>query len=148
VSCDGCIDTGRLESASGFLKLGTAVSQNLLLGVEANGWRKRSSGVTENLGNVSAVAYLYPWARGGLFVKGGGGLSTYIASGPGPDLTGTGWGLIAGVGYDLRVARNISLTPVANIYYGHLGSLVLGGNPVESGWQQNIVDVGLGITFH
>lgn len=148
VSCDGCANVDRLGSASAFLKMGATLRPNLLLGGEVNAWRKRSSGITETLGNLSVALYVYPWTSLGFFIKGGGGLSSYIASGPGPDLTGTGWGLLAGIGYDLRVGRNISITPVTNFYYGQLGSLVLAGTPVKSGWKQNIVDAGIGITFH
>jgi hypothetical protein len=148
VSCDGCGNQDRLGSVSGFLKLGMTLRPNLLLGGEVNAWRKKSSGITETLGNLSAAIYIYPWTNGGFFVKGGGGLASYLASGSGPDLTGTGWGLLAGIGYDLRVGRNISITPVSNFYYGDLGSLVLAGVPQKSGWKQNVIDVGVGLTFH
>ncbi len=63
---------------------------------------------------------------------------------------GTGWGFTAGVGYDIRVGRNVSLTPVANFVYGGVGDLNVsgGGAPFATGWKQNVVDFGLGVTFH
>src|SRR5438445_3708335 len=56
----------------------------------------------------------------------------------------------AGVGYDIRVGRNVSLTPVANFVYGGVGDLNVsgGGAPFATGWKQNVVDFGLGVTFH
>ena len=148
VSCDGCGNPDRLGSFSGFLKLGGKLSDQFLLGGEFNGWSKKSSGVTEYLGNASLAVYFYPWVKQGLFIKGGGGFSSYAATGPGPDITGTGWGVIAGLGYDWRVGKNISLTPVANAYFGRPGDLEANGTTVVRGWKQNVLDVGLGITFH
>ncbi len=148
VSCDGCGNTDREGSASGFLKLGGTLSPSVLLGAEVNGWSKSESGVTVNLGNVSAAVYLYPVKTSGFFVKGGAGLSVHRTTGGGNTLDGTGWGLIGGLGYDIRVGRNISLTPVANYYFGQPGDLKINGTTAVTGWTQNVLDIGLGITFH
>jgi len=59
-----------------------------------------------------------------------------------------GWGLLAGIGYDLRVGTNVSLTPVANFYFGGPGNLTSGNTTVVSGTSQNVIDIGLGVTFH
>jgi hypothetical protein len=59
----------------------------------------------------------------------------------------TGWGVLAGLGYDLRVGRNVSLTPSVNFYYGQPGDLVFDGEELL-GWKQNVVSFELGITFH
>lgn len=148
VSCRGCGNTSRLGSFSGFLKMGGTLSQQVLLGGEVNGWSKKSSGITEYLGNASVALYVYPWAEQGFFIKGGGGAATYATSGPGPDLKGTGWGALAGIGYDIRVARNVSVTPVANVYFGRPGDLTSGGTTVVRAWKQNVFDIGVGVTFH
>ena len=95
---------------------------------------------------------VYPQASGGLFLKGGVGASHVDTSAQEGSIevsvSKTGWGLLAGIGYDLRVGRNVSLTPCVNYVYGKPGDLVSGGEDVLPGWKQNVVSFELGITFH
>lgn len=146
-TCDGCV-SGREGSFGLFIKLGGTLSQKVLLGGEINSWMKDEAGVTTFMGSMAAVVYYYPIATGGLFVKGGPGVSSLQASGNGPDLEGYGWGVTAGVGYDIRVGRNISITPVGNFWYGQPGNIQQSGTTVITGWKQNVFEFGLGITFH
>jgi hypothetical protein len=136
----GCSDcSGDRESGlSGYLKLGGTVNDRLLLGFESNGWTKEESGVRLSQGNASAVAYFYPEAESGLFLKGGLGLSTLdlnISELGG--VSETGFGLVAGAGYDARVGDNFSLTPYANFVYGSF-----------DGGSTNVFQAGLGLTWH
>ena len=130
LGCDGC---DRLGGVSGYMKLGGTFRQNVLMGVEINGWTRSEFGQTMTMGNLSGAAYWYPMSDGGLFVKGGLGYSV-VDDGFASE---TGFGLLGGLGYDIRVGRNLSLTPVANWYSGSFspGSL-------------NVLDIGLGITSH
>jgi outer membrane protein with beta-barrel domain len=149
VSCDGCGSTNREDSFGFFLKLGGTLSKNVLLGGEVNSWYKEESSQSVTLGSVAAVVYVYPKATSGLFLKGGVGVSEMFASGGGlPDFDGTGWGLTAGLGYDIRVGKNISITPVANYWFGQPGNIKANGSTVITGWKQNVFEAGLGITFH
>src|SRR2546425_7451437 len=100
-----------------------------------------------SLGNVTASVYYYPAPASGLFLTGGLGLSDYRLS-DGGSITGAGWGFTAGTGYDIRVGRNVSLTPVVNFAYGHVGDLSSGGTTVDAGWKQSVIDFALGVTFH
>jgi len=120
------------------LKLGGTVNQQLLLGFESSGWVKEESGVTLSQGNGSAVAYFYPSAEGGFFIKGGLGLATLrldIAGWGGN--TETGFGLVGGLGYDARVGNNFSLSPYANFAFGSF-----------DGGSTNVIQAGLGLTWH
>ena len=46
----------------------------------------------------------------------------------------TGWGVPAGLGYDLRVGRNVSITPCVNYFYGQPGDVsVQGRRPSADG---------------
>ena len=136
-SCDGCGSIDREGGLSGYLKLGGTLRPNVLLGVETNGWTKDESGARLTMGNVSGAAYWYPAAASGLFVKGGAGYAFLHASASGVGDTESGLGLLTGVGYDLRVGRNLSLTPVANWFYGNF-----------SGGSSNVIQIGLGVTAH
>ena len=148
VTCDSCGSGSRTGGVTAFLKLGGTPSRNLLIGGAINGWSHESGGATETMANVTASLYYYPAARSGLFLTGGLGFSDYRVD-TSPSVEGTGWGFTAGIGYDIRVGRNVSLTPVANFVYGGVGDLsVSGGGTFATGWKQNVVDFGLGVTFH
>ena len=148
VTCDSCRRVSRQGGVTGFLKLGGAPSRNLLIGAALNGWAHSDGSATETMANVTASLYLYPRRRSGFFVTGGVGLSTYHINST-PSWDGTGWGWTAGAGYDLRFGRDVSLTPVVNYTWGDVGDVNLGSSGTTfTGWRQNVLDVGLGVTFH
>ena len=147
VSCDGCGSASRESGGAGFIKLGGTLNDKVLLGGEINGWTKSTGGVTAELGNVSFAAYLYPQPKSGFFVKGGVGFATTRLHNGGT-AEATGYGFLLGLGYDIRVGTNISITPVGNFYFGADGDLKESGTTLETGWKHNVYDFGLGITFH
>jgi len=147
LTCDACGSTTREGSASGYVKLGGTLNKSVLLGGEVDAWTKGESGVTVTLGNVSAAAYLYPAPQTGFFFKGGVGYANLRVSNSGT-ATANGFGFVVGAGYDIRVGRNISLTPVANFYWGGDGDLKESGTTIDTGYKHNVFDFGLGITFH
>ena len=133
---------------TGFVKLGGAPSRSLLIGAALNGWAHSDGSATETMANVTASLYLYPQRRSGFFVTGGIGLATYHINST-PSWDGTGWGFTAGVGYDLRFGRDVSLTPVVDYTWGDVGDVNRGSSgAVFTRWRQNVFDVGLGVTFH
>ena len=98
----------------------------------------------------------YPQPSSGFFVKAGAGFafsdtdfrmgSTTVTV----DL-GTGLGVIAGAGYDVRVARNFSVTPAVSLWYGHhrsVASAFFEDDTTLGTWNHNVVDVTLSVTFH
>src|SRR5205807_2505553 len=95
-SCDGCGTSSGNGGVTGFLKLGGTLSKQVLLGGEVNAWTKSDSGVTTELGNVSAAVYYYPAVKSGFFLKGGLGFSTFRAH-DGGSIDGTGVGFLAGL---------------------------------------------------
>ncbi len=148
VWCDNCRAGPRTDGVTGFLKLGGAPSQQLLIGAAFNGWSHAAGGATETMANVTGSLYFYPRARSGLFVTGGLGLSAYHVNTV-PAWDGTGWGVTLGAGYDIRVGRDVSLTPVVNYLYGAVGDVTVSGAGVGgTRWRQDVIDVGLGVTFH
>jgi hypothetical protein len=147
VSCDGCGSSSRESGGAGFIKLGGTLSDKVLLGGEINAWTKSTGGVTAELGNVSFAGYLYPQPKSGFFVKGGVGFASTRLHNSGT-ASATGFGFVMGLGYDIRVGTNISITPVGNFYFGSDGDLKESGTTLETGWKHNVYDFGLGITFH
>jgi len=152
VSCDGCGASDRQGGATMFLAMGGTVNQKLLLGGELNGWGKWGSAVDDGgliLGNTSFVAYFYPGATSGLFVKGGVGMASYISiDSSGTTTTGSGLGGLIGIGYDIPVGGTVSLTPVANFRFGNIGTIKNDDASFPIGLDQNVFELGLGITWH
>ena len=138
VSCDGC-NSNREGSMSGYLKMGGTISPHVLLGGETNGWTKSESGATITAGNASFAAYYYPDTAGGVFLRGGFGISNFHGDdGFGTTINETGGGATIGAGYDLRVGTNSSITPVLNWVWG---------KPHDS-FSQNFFQLAVGVTFH
>jgi outer membrane protein with beta-barrel domain len=152
-TCDDCGTSNRETGVAGYLKLGGTLNERLLLGGEFNGWSKTQEGVTVTFGSAAATLTLYPQPASGLFIKGGVGLSivdtefregsTTVRIDP-----GYGLGLMVGAGYDVRVGKNISITPAVNFWGGKPGNVPHDGEPLITNWRQNVVDFTVGVTFH
>jgi hypothetical protein len=109
-----------------------------LLGVGTTGWYKSEDGVAVNVGTLDARVRFYPSTRHGFSLTGGLGLGTVSlgVAGFGSE-SETGVGLMLGLGWDIRVGRNVSLTPFYN------------GFAVRTANADAYVDqFGLGITIH
>ena len=137
LSCEGCGDVDRTGGLSGYAKLGGTLRSNILLGVEMNGWTKSEAGGRVTMGNLSGAAYWYPMATNGLFIMAGAGYSALSADDGVSSATDSGFGILGGVGYDVRVGRNLSITPVANWFRGGF-----------DGGSANVLQLGLGVTSH
>ena len=148
--CDDC-GGDRESGLTGFFKLGGTLSPKVLLGAETNVWFKDEDDVTLTLGSVTGTVTFYPQAQGGVFLKGGVGFSivdwsTTIGA-TDFSVSKTGWGVMAGIGYDVRIGSNLSLTPSINYWYGKPGDLDFDDGSLP-GWKQNVVSFDLGLTFH
>jgi hypothetical protein len=108
-----------------YVRLGGTVSQALLLGGELIGWGREINGATFSEGGLTAVAIYYPM-RTGVFLKGGAGFSGWSIESSFGSTTTThtagGFAATAGLGYDLRVGRNLFLTPNLDCLYHSLES--------------------------
>jgi hypothetical protein len=102
-----------------------------------NGWTKSEFDARVTMGNLSGAAYWYPMATQGLFIKAGAGYSVLSADDGTGSASDTGFGLLGGVGYDVRVGRNLSITPVANYFRGGF-----------EGGSANVLQIGVGVTSH
>jgi hypothetical protein len=152
-SFEGDEGGGRDGALTAHLRLGGKIGERTLLGCETNVWTRPETEATVTLGNVSAALYFYPVPGSGFFVKAGAGFGTADFTFKTLDQTasGMGPGFIAGAGYDYRIGKNVSLTPMATYYLGWPGELKLGngeGATVTTGFKHNVLEVGLGITFH
>ena len=122
---------------SGGLSLGGTITPRFLLGVGSDAWAKSQQGATLTVGTLDARVRFYPSTTGGFFLTGGLGVGTVSAGGSGYIASETGLGMLFGVGYDVRVGRNTSLTP----YWS--GFAMRNANT-----DANVGQVGLAITLH
>ena len=148
IVCESCISGPRVGGYTAWVKAGGTLSPSVRLGALVDGWTHTTGGATETMANLTASIFYYPRVSSGFFLTGGVGFSDYRVN-TDPSINGTGWGFTAGVGYDLRVGRALSLTPVATYGWGSVGDLSYSdGAFYTSGWKQNFLDFSLGLTFH
>ena len=148
ISCDApCGDFDRESGFTSYVRLGGTMNDRVLLGGDLSAWTKTSNGATSTLGHMVATLVFYPAPASGFFLRGGAGFAVYTESN-GSNASGTGAGLVAGAGYDIRVGRNISMTAFVDFMLGSVGDLDDGGAVVATGFSQNVIHAGLGVTFH
>jgi hypothetical protein len=136
LGCENC--DGRIGGVSGGLAVGGTVSDKVLLAVGTTGWYKSEDGNWLSAGVVDGRVRFYPSVSSGFFVTGGIGIGT-ISLGVariGSERE-TGFGLTLGVGWDVRVGSNVSLTPFWN------ADSIRTSNADANFWQ-----FGLGVTIH
>jgi hypothetical protein len=127
------------------LKLGGTVGSNVLLGAELSGWTDRyyrNNDLDRSLASLMGIVQWYPAARGDFWLKGGLGFAhsedrQYFGTGSAVEWKQDGTAFAIGLGYDARVARNVSLTPsldfTAHRYSDH---------------DERILSLGVAVTFH
>jgi outer membrane protein with beta-barrel domain len=136
LGCDNC--GSREGGLSGDISAGGTISQRFLLGVGAAGWSKSEQGATLTVSTLDARVRFYPSRTSGFYMTGGVGLGTVRGSVSGfGSTTETGVGTILGLGWDIRVARNTSITPYWN-----------GFAMKNSNTDANVGQAGLAITLH
>jgi hypothetical protein len=134
----GCQDCGSREGGlSGGLALGGSLSQKVLLGAGTNAWTKSENGATLTVGTLTALIRFYPSATGGFFLLGGLGVGTIHAEVSGFGASENGVGALVGLGYDIRVGQNVSLTPYWN-------GFAMSSDDSDA----NVGQIGLGVTVH
>ena len=132
LGCEDCFN--RTNGFSGGLSLGGTIGNRVLLGVGTSGWAKNVDGELLTVGTLDARVRVYPAGRTGFFLTGGVGLGTLSY---GEDDAELGLGLILGVGWDIRVGRNVSLTPFWN-------GFAMANDVVDA----NVGQIGIGVTIH
>lgn len=146
-TCDGCT-TDRQTAPTIYLRLGGAVRPDLIIAGEINSWDKQENGSRFSISTFNAVAQWYPQQRNGFYLIGGLGLGALHVEVPANIGTltndGSGFGYQVGAGYDIRLARNFSLTPYVN-YFATSGVQFQHGGGSADG---NVLHFGLGFTWH
>jgi opacity protein-like surface antigen len=145
--CDFC-GSERTTGLSGYLRLGGYVNERVFLGFESNGWVNSEDGLDESLGFYSAVVQWYPNADQGFYLKGGAGLALYGITDGEDKISSNGLGLTIGLGHDIRVGRNFSLTPFVNYLVSTKSELNFNDESTGLNASANLLQFGLGFTWH
>ena len=135
-----------------YLRLGGTINQRLLVGLE---WYNVVLDVNPAAGaaNLTAVALLYPSQKGVLFTRAGLGIGRAESSCPDRDSdVASGLGVTLGSGIDIRMGRNVYLTPSIDfLWQGAERALCPApGNPGSGtvrGYSPGFF-ISLGITWH
>lgn len=102
-----------------YLRMGGTPSDRVLLGGEVIGFARSVGDTDVSLGNATFSVLFYPNSPGRFFVKGGVGWASAIVSTEVGSGTFTsdeqGFGLTFGGGYDIRIGRNLYLTPNVDV---------------------------------
>jgi hypothetical protein len=168
VRCQDCVSGSRLGSFNGTLRLGGTLGKHWLLGWEASGWLKNNDsawlplygGLDRTLGTSTVVAFYYPGSESRFWVKAGAGLS--YAGFSSEDLScsglllcqpierahGVGLALTAGLGYDVRLNRKLSLTPELSLVLGLSRDISDDGVLITRDWSHDVWALNLCLTFH
>ncbi len=104
------------------------------MGVGTTGYARNIDGELFTLGTVDARFRFYPSLYQGFFITFGGGLGSGSYAGGESEL---GLGIVAGLGWDVRLSPNVSLTPFWN-------GVALRNSTDDANFGQ----LGLGITIH
>jgi hypothetical protein len=136
LGCDGC--DGRTGGLSGIIGLGGTVSQKVYLGVTSTGWTRDEDGVAVTVGTLTGMLRFYPSASGRFYLLGGLGLGSISVDvdGFGTE-TETGGGALVGLGYDIRLGDNTSLS----VYWNGFAASTENADA-------NVGQLGLSITAH
>jgi Autotransporter beta-domain len=155
--CGGAENT-RHNAPAGYVRLGREIAPNLVLAGELNAWSRREhSPISQRLtiGTLNAVLQWYPRSSNGFFLSGGLGYARWqwntdfvlrtpagTQIGQSVELHTNELGYQGGLGYDVRVAHGLSLTPYVTIFGGADGN---GEETASIG--SNVIQAGLGLTW-
>jgi hypothetical protein len=136
LGCDRC-DGTRTNGLSGGLSLGGTITPRFLLGVGSEAWTRTENGSTLTVGTLDARVRFYPSTTGGFFLTGGVGAGSVTGSTGSFTESESGLGMLFGLGYDVRFARNASITPYWN-----------GFTMRNTNTDANVGQIGLAVTLH
>ena len=150
VNVDNGLDGQQLAGGAGYFRLGGTPSSHVLLGFEGIGWARYNLGETLARGNGTFTVMVFPSDRSGFFVKGGvGGASvTQVEDFGFRTRTAAGFGATLGLGADVKVGRNIYLTPNVDWLFQAFDSSNFGFGFGRIPNTNSIILFTLGLTWH
>lgn len=145
ISCAECAHVARQSGVSLHLWIAAPLSHDLLVGADILSWSGRAADTVTTASSLMVGASFYPAARSSWFLNGGIGVSIYDRSVTNPSL---GIGFTFGTGADIRMARNVWLTPAAHLLWGAPGDVKNNEQLVLArGLTQNLIALDLNVSI-
>ena len=147
MTCSVC-QGGRDRGTTGYLRIGTTVGKNVLLGAETNIWYHTQSRIDYLLAAISGVVYLYPRPGSGFYLKTGAGFAQYSAKDNTDKVSSNSIALQVGAGWEVLLTRSMSIVPFLNFLGTTGGDVRI--NRTISGLSANtsLIQLGVGVTLH
>jgi len=148
-TCSTCTG-GHQTGISGYFRMGGAPSRSLLVGGEATFFARSTGGVDQRVTFASMIVMWYPERAGALYLKLGVGALGYRSDDGTNVLTATAPSLALGLGYEVRVAPNLSVVPFMNALGSSAVRIAVNGSPANPAEdvKVNLVQAGVGLTWH
>jgi hypothetical protein len=155
--CAGCTEVEFTGGNASLTRIGGAISDKVLLGVEMFGllndrfsFAGQDTAIVGEDNTIAAVLLWYPW-RGGVFMQSTIG-AAHVRIGVRPSggaeviTSGTGVGLGFGVGFDKPISRKFAITLNAATHITAVGDVTINGNLIDD-LIITTYQVSLGLTF-
>lgn len=149
LGCSGCGDS-RQGGTGFYLNVGGTISPRFTLGGELDGFGFSNNYEDLTISSLLAVAHVYPEPASGFFFTLGAGLTGAAIQDrlQSVDVNATGFGIEGGLGYDVRLGRNFSLTPYAQFVKGFSGQVSYNSIATPRQLNPDYYQIGLGVTWH
>jgi hypothetical protein len=150
-TCNSCsVDafSDRINGFAGTLQLGGAITRRLILAGEFMGWMSNDPPLYRRIAALSLVFIGYPSEHSGFFVRGGaGGLRAIVED----DFTvaqTNAYSSQLGIGYDIPMSGRLKLTPQLTYVSTFGGATTFNGVSSPEVVTPNLLQIGIGLTFH
>ena len=139
--------TARKLGPSGYVSAGGTMSQQVILGVELNGWMSSSPDTVRQYGVISAIVQAFPSRNLPLYVKGGLGVGRYAEDSEGESLlSAAGFSYLIGAGMEIPLRRSMALTPFVHFVLAPQMRAKLGRlNDLQDPLDYNLLHLGIGV---
>jgi hypothetical protein len=145
--CSFCNDE-RESGVSGNIRLGGTLNQRVQLGAMLAGWDKSQANLDGQVGGVHGVVVFYPSETGGFWLQAGLGAMSFELDDGIDVLKSSSFSFTAGLGYDIRVGRNVSLAPYFHAMGSGGGGTEINGIDFDFDLNPNLAQIGLAVTIH
>jgi len=147
-SCTVDVFSDRINGFAGTLQLGGAITRKLIVAGEFMGWVRNDAPIYRRIAALNLVFIGYPSEGSGFFVKGGAGGLRAIVEDDFMIVQTDAFTSQFGVGFDVPMSGGLKLTPHVTYISTFGGATYLNGFTSPEAVSPNLIQIGIGLTFH